>query len=390
MDVIVEPSTSNDLRELRQGYLESLSAPLDGMWEAIANMGRLMAIRAAIAAKAPITYKLLHNGFVSMTGGQAHDGDVSPESMVAQLRAEGVNRIALVSDEPEKYAGVPQPKGVTLHHRTAMDQVQQELREIPEVTVLIFDQPCATERRRLRKRGKWVDPDKRAFINPAVCEGCGDCSTVSQCMAIEPLETELGRKRQINQSSCNKDFSCVEGFCPSFVTVTGANPRKAKADTASIDVSHLPTPKPREIDGSWSILVSGIGGAGVVTVGQTLAVAAHADGFFSSNLDITGLAQKYGAVHSHIKIAASPADMRATRIAVDEANCLIGCDLVVALSPAAQRRALDLTRFYHLSVEYWPIMDPTGLGETREAKLNAYRQTRDQLTGQMTTKWGRP
>ncbi|WP_120504318.1 indolepyruvate ferredoxin oxidoreductase family protein [Sulfitobacter mediterraneus] len=295
----------------------------------------LMAIRAAIAAKAPITYKLLHNGFVSMTGGQAHDGDVSPESMVAQLRAEGVNRIALVSDEPEKYAGVPQPKGVTLHHRTAMDQVQQELREIPEVTVLIFDQPCATERRRLRKRGKWVDPDKRAFINPAVCEGCGDCSTVSQCMAIEPLETELGRKRQINQSSCNKDFSCVEGFCPSFVTVSGATLKQARQQAGTIDISHLPDPLIPAIDGSWSVLVSGIGGAGVVTVGQTLAVAAHAEGHYSSNLDITGLAQKYGAVHSHIKIAASPADMRATRIAVDEANCLIGCDLVVAAGDEA-------------------------------------------------------
>ncbi len=295
----------------------------------------LLAIRAAIAADVPITYKLLHNGFVSMTGGQPHDGEVTPESMLAQVMAEGVKRVALVADEPEKYSGRNFGPGVTVHHRTEMEAVQRELREIPEVTVLIYDQPCATERRRLRKRGKWVDPDKRAFINSAVCEGCGDCSTVSQCMAIEPLETEMGRKRQINQSSCNKDFSCVEGFCPSFVTVSGATLRQPKRSEAKIDASHLPLPQHAPIDGSWAILVSGIGGAGVVTVGQTLAVAAHADGYFSSNLDITGLAQKYGAVHSHIKIAATPDQMRATRIATGEADAMIGCDLVVAAGDEA-------------------------------------------------------
>jgi indolepyruvate ferredoxin oxidoreductase len=307
-----------------------------------ANMGDgtyfhsgLMAIRAAVAAKAPITYKLLHNGFVSMTGGQPHDGEISPEMMVEQVLAEGVRRVALVADAPEKYRGRSFGPGVTVHPRTEMETVQKELRAIPEVTVLIYDQPCATERRRLRKRGKWADPDKRAFINAAVCEGCGDCSTVSQCMAIEPLETDFGRKRQINQSSCNKDFSCVEGFCPSFVTVSGATPRRAPASGAAIDVSHLPIPAHAPITGSWAVLVSGIGGAGVVTVGQTLAVAAHADGYYASNLDITGLAQKYGAVHSHIKIAASPEQMRATRIATAEADTLIGCDLVVAAGDEA-------------------------------------------------------
>ncbi|MCT8159420.1 indolepyruvate ferredoxin oxidoreductase family protein [Pseudoruegeria sp. SHC-113] len=310
-----------------------------------ANMGDgtyfhsgLLAIRAAVAAKAPITYKLLHNGFVSMTGGQGHDGEVSPESMVAQLRAEGVERIALVADEPENYTGKDLGTGVTLHERGELESVQRDLRGFPGVSVLIYDQPCATERRRLRKRGKWADPDKRAFINPAVCEGCGDCSTVSACMAIEPLETEYGRKRQINQSSCNKDFSCVEGFCPSFVTVRGATPRKAQTGGKAVDASHLPSPAIPVVEGSWSILVSGIGGAGVVTVGQTLAVAAHADGYYSSNLDITGLAQKYGAVHSHIKIAASPAQMRATRIAMGEADALIGCDLVVAAGDEALSR----------------------------------------------------
>jgi len=307
-----------------------------------ANMGDgtyfhsgLLAIRAAIAAKAPMTYKLLHNGFVSMTGGQPHDGEITPQSMVRQLLAEGVKRIALVSDEPEKYRTESFGAGVTVHDRTEMEKVQQDLRQIPEVTVLIYDQPCATERRRLRKRGKWADPDKRVFINPEVCEGCGDCSTVSACMAIEPLETELGRKRQINQSSCNKDFSCVEGFCPSFVTVSGARLHQTFQGDVTIDISDLPSPVIPDVTSSWAILVSGIGGAGVVTVGQMLAVAAHADGYYASNLDITGLAQKYGAVHSHIKIAAQPEVRRATRIAVGEADAMIGCDLVVAAGDEA-------------------------------------------------------
>ncbi|MCA0869297.1 indolepyruvate ferredoxin oxidoreductase family protein [Seohaeicola saemankumensis] len=344
MAMLRDPMTTNSMSHMGgEGVMWLGQFPFTDENHVFANMGDgtyfhsgLMAIRAAIAAKAPITYKLLHNGFVSMTGGQPHDGEISPEMMVEQLRAEGVERIALVTDETDKFEGKHFiGGGVSLHPRTELELVQKELREVPGVTVLIYDQPCATERRRLRKRGKWADPDKRVFINPAVCEGCGDCSTVSGCMAIEPLETEFGRKRVINQSSCNKDFSCVEGFCPSFVTISGAQPRKAKASDTEIDVSHLPAPTPRAIDGSWSILVSGIGGAGVVTVGQTLAVAAHADGYFSSNLDITGLAQKYGAVHSHIKIALSPEEMRATRIATGEADALIGCDLVVAAGDEA-------------------------------------------------------
>ncbi len=343
MAMLRNPAKTNSVSHMGgEGAMWLGQYPFTDEAHVFANMGDgtyfhsgLMAIRAAIAAGAPITYKLLHNGFVSMTGGQAHDGEVSPEQMVRQLRAEGVERIALVADEPEKYDGKPLGTGVSVHPRGELQLVERELREKKGVTVIIYDQPCATERRRLRKRGKWVDPDKRAFINPEVCEGCGDCSTVSACMAIEPLETELGRKRKINQSSCNKDFSCVEGFCPSFVTVTGATPRKVQKEEIDFDVSHLPDPTPRAIDGSWSILVSGIGGAGVVTVGQTLAVAAHADGYFSSNLDITGLAQKYGAVHSHIKLALSPDQMRATRIAAAEADALIGCDLVVAAGDEA-------------------------------------------------------
>lgn len=344
-----DPATTNSISHMGgEGGMWLGQFPFTDEAHVFANMGDgtynhsgYMAIRAAIAAGAPMTYKLLHNGFVSMTGGQPHDSEVSPQMMVQQLRAEGVNRIALVSDEPEKYSDMNRPAGVTVHHRTALAEVERELRQIDEVTVLIYDQPCATERRRLRKRGKWQDPDKRVFINSAVCEGCGDCSTVSQCMAIEPLETDLGRKRVINQTSCNKDFSCVEGFCPSFVTVSGAKPRRVKAAAAQFDTDHLPKPQIAAVDSSWSILVSGIGGAGVVTVGQTLAVAAHADGYFASNLDITGLAQKYGAVHSHIKIAAAPEKMRATRIADDEADALIGCDLVVAAGDEALGKVKD-------------------------------------------------
>lgn len=296
----------------------------------------LLAIRAAVAAGVPITYKLLHNGFVSMTGGQPIDGELSPEQMTGQLLAEGVGRIALVADEPEKYRGKKLPEGVTLHDRIELEAVQQELREFPGVSVMLYDQPCATERRRLRKRGRWPDPDRRVFINAAVCEGCGDCGTVSHCMAIEPLETEYGRKRVINQSSCNKDFSCVEGFCPSFVTVSGAKPRAAKgAALAELDARAIPEPAAKAIEGSYAVLVSGIGGTGVVTIGQTLAVAAHVDGLCSSNLDVTGLAQKYGAVHSHVKFAETPQNLYATRIAAGEADAIVGCDIVVTAGAEA-------------------------------------------------------
>jgi indolepyruvate ferredoxin oxidoreductase len=340
LSILRDPTKTNSMSHMGgEGMLWAGQFPFTDEKHVFANMGDgtyfhsgFLAIRAAVASKANITYKLLHNGFVSMTGGQQHDGDVSPERMIKQLTGEGVQRIALVSDEPEKYDG--SALGVKVYHRTAMDAVQAEFRELTGVTVIIYDQPCATERRRLRKRGKWENPDKRVFINPEVCEGCGDCSTVSGCMAIEPLETALGRKRKINQSSCNKDFSCLEGFCPSLVSVSGAEPKKAQAAELQIDASHLPAPE-TNLDGTWSILVSGIGGAGVVTIGQTLAVAAHADGYFSTSLDITGLAQKYGAVHSHVKIAETPEQMRATRIAVGEANALIGSDLIVAAGDEA-------------------------------------------------------
>ncbi|HLY00753.1 MAG TPA: indolepyruvate ferredoxin oxidoreductase family protein [Roseiarcus sp.] len=290
-----------------------------------------LAIRQAIAADVPITYKILYNGFVSMTGGQPIEGGMTPLQILGELAAEGVKKMALVADDPGRYAGLALPPGVSLRHRDTMDATQREFRDYKGVSVILYDQPCATERRRLRKRGKWADPAIRTFINAQVCEGCGDCGRVSNCMAIEPLETEFGRKRRINQSSCNKDFSCVEGFCPSFVTVHGGQLRKPEA-TAPLSGYLPPVPEPvlPAIGERFSVLVAGIGGSGVVTVSQTIAVAAYLDGLFSSNLDLTGLSQKYGAVTAHVRIAHDPQALHATRIAAGEADALIGCDLIVA------------------------------------------------------------
>lgn len=294
----------------------------------------LLAIRQAVAADVPITYKLLYNGFVSMTGGQPVDASLSPQQTLAILAGEGVRKMAVVTDEPEKYQGVQLPDGVPVHHRDKMDAVMREFREFPGVSVILYDQPCATERRRLRKRGKWADPARRTFINPAVCEGCGDCGKASGCMSIEPLETDLGRKRRINQSSCNKDYSCVDGFCPSFVSVLGGSPRKqaqaGKPSAGAEWTAPLPEPQPPALTDLFSVLVGGIGGAGVVTIGQTLAMAAHLEGAYSSNLDVTGLSQKYGAVHSHVRFAPQPELLHATRIGAGEGHTLIGCDLIVA------------------------------------------------------------
>lgn len=305
-----------------------------------------LAVRQAVAAKVPMTYKVLWNGFVSMTGGQAVDGEMTVPGILAQFAAEGVKKMAVVTDEPDKYEGLTLPPGVPVYHRSELEAVQLEFREYPDVSIIVYDQPCATERRRLRKRGKWTDPNQHTFINSAVCEGCGDCGQVSNCLSVEPLETELGRKRRINQSSCNKDFTCSEGFCPSFVTVSGGQLRgKRKPEPASSTaaapaeqadaVTQVPEPAFELPQRSWSILVTGIGGTGVVTIGQTLAVAAHLDGLYSSNLDVTGLSQKYGAVNSHVKVALDPEMLHATRIAAGEADALVGCDLIVSASDDA-------------------------------------------------------
>jgi indolepyruvate ferredoxin oxidoreductase len=351
MAMFVDPTKTTTVSHMGgEGAMWLGQQPFTTEKHVFANMGDgtyfhsgFLAVRQAVAAHVPITYKILHNGFVSMTGGQQIDGELTIPGTIGELAAEGVRKIALVTDDPAKWQGVTLPAGTTVHHRSELDAVQREFREYPDVSVIVYDQPCATERRRLRKRGKWADPDKRAYINSAVCEGCGDCGKVTNCMSIEPLETELGRKRKINQSSCNKDFSCVEGFCPSFVTVVGgtlrksaaapgagADPVAAAAAAGEAAFAMLPEPAIVRPAGAFAILVAGIGGTGVVTIGQTLAVAAHLDGLFSSNLDVTGLAQKYGAVLSHVKIAPDPSLLHATRVATGEADALIGCDLLVS------------------------------------------------------------
>ena len=337
MAMLVNPMQTTTVSHMGgEGAMWLGQQPFTRQGHVFANLGDgtyahsgVLAVRQAVAANVPITYKILYNGFVSMTGGQPIEGGMSSVQILAELAAEGVKKLALVADDPDRYVGVPLPPGVVLRHRDAMDEVQREFREFKGVSVILYDQPCATERRRLRKRGKWADPAIRTFIHLEVCEGCGDCGRVSNCMAIEPLETEWGRKRRINQSSCNKDFSCVEGFCPSFVTVHGGRPRRPDA-AAPRELPPVPEPILPEIGERWSVLVAGIGGSGVVTVSQTLAVAAYLDGLYSTNLDLTGLSQKYGAVTAHVRLARQAEALHATRIASGEADALIGCDLIVA------------------------------------------------------------
>ncbi len=298
----------------------------------------LMAIRAAASADVNITYKILFNDAVAMTGGQPFDGPLSPWQISAQIHAEGVKKICVVTDEPDKYDNdTLWAPGVTIHHRDDLDKVQRELREVKGVTALIYDQTCAAEKRRRRKRGTFPDPAKRAFINDAVCEGCGDCGIVSNCVSVKPLETEFGRKREIDQSSCNKDFSCVKGFCPSFVTVEGGSlkkPEKIKVTSETLDIENpaagLPEPELPKINGSYNILVTGIGGTGVVTIGALLGMAAHLEGKGASILDQTGLAQKNGAVMSHVRVTVSASKLGGTRIPNRQTDLVLGCDLVVA------------------------------------------------------------
>ncbi len=300
------------------------------------NHSGLLALRAAAAAGIDITYKILFNDAVAMTGGQAHEGNLTVPQISRQVAAEGARRIAIVSDEPDKYArDADFASGATIHHRDELDAVQRELREVRGLSVLIYDQTCAAEKRRRRKRGKLPDPPQRVFINDAVCEGCGDCSDQSNCVSIRPLETEFGRKRTIDQSSCNKDYSCLKGFCPSFVTVRGARLRKS---AVAPPAASLPLPAPPAIDTPYAILVTGIGGTGVITIGALLGMAAHLEGRGCSVLDFTGMAQKNGAVTSHIRIAARPADLHAVRVGAGAANLVLGCDMVVAASPSSLSR----------------------------------------------------
>ena len=293
----------------------------------------LLAIRAAVAAGVNITYKLLYNDAVAMTGGQPAEGAFSVPQIVRQLAAEGVAKVVVVSDEPEKYPAAAFASGVTVHHRRELDRVQRELRDRTGVSVLVYDQTCAAEKRRRRKRGTFPDPAKRVVINEAVCEGCGDCSTASNCLSVEPLETEFGRKRTINQSSCNKDYSCAEGFCPSFVTVHGGRLRKPSVAAAAADpAAGLPAPATPALEGAYDVLIAGIGGTGVVTLGQLLGMAAHLEGRAASVLDFTGLAQKGGAVLSHVRVGAEADAIHGSGIAAGGARLLLGCDIVVAAS----------------------------------------------------------
>ncbi|HSK42001.1 MAG TPA: indolepyruvate ferredoxin oxidoreductase family protein [Arenibaculum sp.] len=324
-------------------------APFTGEKHIFANLGDgtyyhsgILAIRAALAANVNITYKILFNDAVAMTGGQPVDGTLTVPMIVDQLAAEGVRRIVVVTDEPEKYANpLGIGGGVKVEHRRELDRVQKDLRETEGVSILIYDQTCAAEKRRRRKRKIMVDPPKRVLINEQVCEGCGDCSRKSNCLSVVPVETEFGRKRQIDQSSCNKDFSCLEGFCPSFVTVHGGRLKKPAAaggdtgtgtgtGTGTDWIAGLPEPALPDLDQPYGILVTGVGGTGVVTIGALIGMAAHLEGKGCSVLDMTGLAQKGGAVTSHLRIARRPDDIHAVRIAAGGARAVLGCDIVVA------------------------------------------------------------
>ena len=320
-------------------------APFTTETHVFANLGDgtyfhsgLLAIRQSIAAGVNITYKILYNDAVAMTGGQQVGERPEGHSVLQIMQsvlAEGARRFCVVTDEPEKYEGQALLPGVTVHHRREMDALQREFREIPGTTVLLYDQTCATEKRRRRKRGKLSDPARRVVINEAVCEGCGDCSVQSNCLSVEPLETELGRKRRINQSTCNKDYSCLEGFCPSFVTVEGGQPKKpAPCAVAEPALPPVPEPQVPAAPQAWGIVVAGVGGTGVITIGQLLGMAAHLEGKGVITQDAAGLAQKGGATWSHIQIADDADHLYATKVGTAEADLVIACDAIVAANKA--------------------------------------------------------
>jgi indolepyruvate ferredoxin oxidoreductase len=342
-------------------------APFTETSHVFANLGDgtyahsgLLAIRQAVAAGVNITYKILYNDAVAMTGGQAVEGGLTVLQIVRQVQAEGASQVVVVTDEPEKYGRRDLPADVRVHHRRVLDAVQRELRAVSGTTILVYDQTCAAEKRRRRKRGTYPDPAKRVVINERVCEGCGDCSQTSNCMSVAPLETEFGRKREIDQSSCNKDFSCADGFCPSFVTVNGGKLRRgvapdpvgglgaaggladhggleapeATASVAAADegAENLPQPVACKLDHPYGILITGVGGTGVVTIGALLGTAAAIEGLHATALDMAGLAQKGGPVWSHIRIARRQDHLFASRIAAGEADLVLGCDIVTAVS----------------------------------------------------------
>ena len=302
------------------------------------NHSGIQAIRAAIAAGTNITYKVLYNDAVAMTGGQANEGELDAPKIVAELRAMGVKDLAIVYDDKEDVDMSLFPQGIEIKAREHLMEVQERMEAAQGVSAIVYIQTCAAEKRRRRKRGLFPDPDKRVFINTDVCEGCGDCGVQSNCVAITPVETELGRKRAIDQSACNKDFSCLKGFCPSFVTLEGATPKKAA--TATLELPDMPMPNLPAIAGTHNVVITGVGGTGVVTIGAVLAQAAQIDGKGAGMMEMAGLAQKGGAVHIHCRIAEKPIDISAIRVATGEADVLIGGDLVVS----AGAKTLGLTR----------------------------------------------
>jgi indolepyruvate ferredoxin oxidoreductase len=321
-------------------------APFTNEQHIFANLGDgtyfhsgLLAIRQSIAAGVNITYKLLYNDAVAMTGGQRVGERPEGHSVLQimnSLTSEGVAKLVIVSDQPEKYDGVALAPGVTVHHRDELDAIQRQFRELKGTTVIIYDQTCATEKRRRRKRGTMADPDRRVVINELVCEGCGDCSVQSNCLSVEPVETDFGRKRRINQNTCNKDYSCLKGFCPSFVTVEGGTLKKAKKEAKGNPAAlpAIPEPALPVAEEAWGIVVGGVGGTGVITIGQLLGMAAHLEGKGVVTQDAGGLAQKGGATWSHIQIANRPDAIHTTKVDTAKADLVIGCDAIVAANKA--------------------------------------------------------
>jgi indolepyruvate ferredoxin oxidoreductase len=306
----------------------------------------ILAVRQSVAAGVNITYKILYNDAVAMTGGQpiGERSEGHTTLQIAQsMRAEGAKRIAIVTDEPEKYEGADLVADVNVYHRTLLDQVQREMREVKGCTVIIYDQTCATEKRRRRKRGTMVDPAVRVLINDLVCEGCGDCGVQSNCLSVEPLETEFGRKRTINQNTCNKDVSCLKGFCPSFVTVEGGQLKKKAKGVSRIALPdmELPSPVLPKTQHAWGTVVAGVGGTGVITIGQLLGMAAHIEGKGIVTQDSAGLAQKGGATWSHVLIADNQDAIRTTRVSMAAADLIIGCDPIVSAGKETLQRMLQ-------------------------------------------------
>ena len=350
----------------------------------------ILAVRQAVAAQVNITYKMLYNDAVAMTGGQPIDGKLSVEDMANQLYWEGVRPIIIVTDEPDKYpSSVSWPAGTTVRHRKELEMVQQELQQVKGVTAIIYDQTCAAEKRRRRKRNQFPNPAKRVFINQEVCEGCGDCNKKSNCVSVQPLDTEFGRKRKIDQSNCNKDFSCLEGFCPSFVTIHGGGPRKGEASSPAQELDSvfaaLPAPRTLPLDEAYNVLITGIGGTGVLTVGALLGMAAHVDQKACSVMDITGMAQKGGSVITHLRFGASKDALFATRLWEQSADLLIGCDLVVSTSQAT----LDLVRSERAHIVVNSDVVPTAQFQSNQAidlsqdkllDILALRVNKDRLT----------